>query len=256
MKFLLHILLALPTVLPAQTIDTVNNIRAIQFASFEVKTNKGFSFNEQNIARMGTPILYISHAKWCKPSSALLRNIEDFGLRERWEKLGVHILVYNLARFEEEDWTCSSKKEEGYILNKIYDTYYAGYGTHSSIEYQLFGNASFPRVFFFDGQGNTIFCNENGGYNPESKMLWLLDKTIADYFNVKPMKSITICHKCNGEGYILVCYKCKGTGRCKVNIHGSPDESVGICPICGGHGDGPVKKECSKIEIKEWKKNE
>lgn len=108
--------------------------------------------------------------------------------------------------------------------------------------------------FFFDGQGNTIFCNENGGYNPESNMLWLLDKTIADYFNVKPMKSITICHKCNGEGYILVCYKCKGTGRCKVNIYGGPDESVGICPICGGHGDGPVKKECSKIEIKEWEK--
>lgn len=144
--------MALPTILPAQTIDTVNNIRAIQFASFEVKTNKGFSFNEQNIARMGTPILYISHAKWCKPSSALLRNIEDFGLRERWEKLGVHILVYNLARFEEEDWTCSSKKEEGYILNKIYDTYYAGYGTHRSIEYQLFDDASFPCIFSLMGK--------------------------------------------------------------------------------------------------------
>mgnify|MGYP007049296807 CR=1 FL=1 len=60
MKFLLYILLSLPTVLPAQTIDTIKHVRKIQFASFEVKTNKGFSFNEQNIARMGTPILYIN----------------------------------------------------------------------------------------------------------------------------------------------------------------------------------------------------
>lgn len=107
-----------PTVLPAQTIDTINHVGKIQFASFEVKTNKGFSFNEQNIAHMWTPILYINHAKWCKPSSALLRNIEDLGLRERWEKLGVHILVYNLARFKEEDWTYRRKKEEGYMSNK------------------------------------------------------------------------------------------------------------------------------------------
>ena len=245
--------MALPTILPAQTIDTINHISKIQFASFEVKTNKGFSFNEQNIARMGTPILYISHAKWCKPSSLLLRDIEDFGLRERWEKLGVHILVYNLARFEEEDWIYSREKEGGYILNKIFDTYYRGSGTHKSIEHQLFGDESFPRIFFFDGQGNILFCSN--GYDTKSNTLWLLDKNIAEHFNVKPMKYITTCHKCNGEGYILVCYRCKGTGRCKVNIHGGPDESVGICSICGWHGDGLVKKECSKIEIKEWKEN-
>ena len=231
--------MSLPTVLPAQTIDTINHVRKIQFASFEVKTNKGFSFDEQNIACMGTPILYISHSKLCKPSSLLLRDIEDFGLRERWGKLGVHILVYNLARFEEEESTYRREKDGGYrayMLNKIFDTYYRGPGTHKSIEHQLFGEASFPCIFFFDGQGNIMFCSK--GYDPDANTLWLLDKTIAEHFNVKPMKSITICHKCNGEGYILVCYKCKGTGRCKVNIHGSPDESVGICPICGGSGSG------------------
>ena len=253
MKILLHILLALPTVLPAQTIDTINHIRKIQFASFDVKTNKGFSFNEQNIACMGTPMLYISHADWCKPSSRLLVDIEDLGLRERWEKLGVHILVYNLERYEKEDRAYSFLKKEYIYLNNIYDTYYRGTGTHKSIEHQWLGDESFPSIFFFDGQDNTIFCHR--GYNPESNMLWLLDKTIAEHFNAKPMKSITICRKCNGKGYILVCYKCKGTGRCKVNMHDGSDESVGICPICEGYMNEPIKKECSKIEIKEWKEN-
>lgn len=31
------------------------------------------------------------------------------------------------------------------------------------------------------------------------------------------------------------CPRCKGTGQVKPNLNGSPDESVGICPLCGGH---------------------
>lgn len=77
-----------PTVLPAQKTDTINHVGKIQFASFEVKTNKGFSFNEQNIAHMGTPILYISHAKWCKPSSRFLKILKIWAYEndvEKWE---------------------------------------------------------------------------------------------------------------------------------------------------------------------------
>lgn len=159
------------------------------------------------------------------------------GLRERCGKLGVHILVYNLARFKEEDWTYRSKKEEGYMLNKIFNTYYAGCGTHKSMEHQLFGEASFPCIFFFDGQGNIMFCSR-GGYDPDANTLWLLDKAIAEHFNVKPTKSITICCKCNGKGYILVCGECNGTGRCKPNPYKSTDESAGICTYCGGSGNG------------------
>lgn len=32
------------------------------------------------------------------------------------------------------------------------------------------------------------------------------------------------------------CHRCKGTGRIKPNRNGGPDESVGICPWCGGSG--------------------
>lgn len=31
------------------------------------------------------------------------------------------------------------------------------------------------------------------------------------------------------------CPRCKGTGQVKPNLRGGPDESVGICPLCGGH---------------------
>ena len=31
------------------------------------------------------------------------------------------------------------------------------------------------------------------------------------------------------------CPRCNGTGKVKPNLRGGPDESVGICPLCGGH---------------------
>lgn len=94
-------------------------------------------------------------------------------------------------------------------------------------------------LVYFSLTDKVILCSVvRGGYDPDANTLWLLDKAIAEHFNVKPTKSITICCKCKGKGYILVCGECNGTGRCKPNPYKSTDESAGICTYCGGSGNG------------------
>lgn len=58
------------------------------------------------------------------------------------------------------------------------------------------------------------------------------------------------CEKCGGKGfYEDFCKRCHGTGTCRPNPKGGPDESVGICPMCGGKRSMRYKikcKECMK----------
>lgn len=51
------------------------------------------------------------------------------------------------------------------------------------------------------------------------------------------------CEYCGGKKWYWNCPKCKGTGRCVPRKYGGPDESVGICPTCGGDGRF-YKQEC------------
>ena len=71
-----------------------------------------------------------------------------------------------------------------------------------------------PYIVFYDGKGH-IHTKEGG--------------TIEELNN-----------SVNREWRCKKCPKCKGTGRVKPNLRGGPDESVGICPLCGGKRKGSI----------------
>ena len=71
------------------------------------------------------------------------------------------------------------------------------------------GNVT-PHVVFFDGKGH--IRTKTGG-------------------NVEELKDSV---EMEWRDYIGYCRRCQGTGRVRPNRFGGPDESVGICPICGG----------------------
>ena len=67
-----------------------------------------------------------------------------------------------------------------------------------------------PCVVFFDGKGHS-HIKEGGTY--------------ADIYSLL-----------KGKWRYMYCSRCYGTGCVTPNRYGGPDESVGICPRCGGRG--------------------
>ena len=57
-------------------------------------------------------------------------------------------------------------------------------------------------------------------------------------------REIEYCSKCSGKGKVYICPKCHGTGRVKPRRNAGPDESVGICPRCGGKKTGGKEIQC------------
>lgn len=67
--------------------------------------------------------------------------------------------------------------------------------------------------------------------------IWLIDSKKRIIYHSEGLKDNYRLLKDKFETYLKHrCRRCKGTGTVKPDRHGGLDESVGICPLCGGKG--------------------
>lgn len=70
----------------------------------------------------------------------------------------------------------------------------------------------------------------------ESRPIGRNAKITVSYYIADPLVYPCTSQKEFEQRYLKIrnCPRCKGTGQVKPNLRGGPDESVGICPLCGG----------------------
>jgi len=135
---------------------------------------------------------------WCKPSYSEINMLYKDGIIDFLKSKNVRLIIlarkYPFLLVNQLDSTASDN------IERDFEIYY----------YRDDLAASFPNLWIVAANHRLIYHSEGLQH---------------DYLNIKDALNQYLSTRCP---------KCKGTGRVKANPHGDPDESVGICPWCGG----------------------
>lgn len=140
---------------------------------------------------------------WCEPSYREFNRLYNDSIIEYLKKNNTRLIV-----LAEKYPFLNVNRLDSIALNNIESDFEIYYYANSSDRHI----ASFPCIWLIDSNKRVIY-----------QSLGLKD----DYRPLKDKVEAYIKHRCR---------RCKGTGQVKPNRHGGPDESVGICPLCGGKG--------------------